>query len=398
MRIPKKTQEIPPTPIDLINSRANIHRANGKDIINMGQGMPGFAPIAPVKEIALNYLDKPDTNSYSLDAGLPALRQELARFLINRQNIVFDPETEILITAGGNQAFVLSILTLLEPGDKVLLPSPVFFNHAMAIKALGCEPIEIPLDPHTGFQLTMDDLQPYLNSDPKMLVIVSPNNPTGAVYQPDSLLAIAHELAARNITIVNDETYGVFTYDNARHFSLASVPELRSHVITINSFSKSFSLGGWRLGYVIGDATFIQHAIKIQDSMIICAPVIAQKIVTHILENFPDDVLTQRVQILNERRLTLADNLVDKIPSFSWQPTCGAIYAFVHVKDCTDSTALALDILDNTFVSTIPGNAFGKNWEGYLRLSYGNVTATDLQQACNRLKVYFEQIPSKHSG
>jgi len=388
MNIPQRIRNIAPAFMDELGARVAALRNEGADVINLGQGVPGFPPVATAMEAACQALAEPSTHVYSADAGLLPLRQALSEWLADHNGLAADPETEMVITAGGNQAFFLALLTLLEPGDKVLLPSPFYFNHEMSIRIVGAVPIEVPLREETGFQLTFDDLEPYLKMQPRAMVLVSPKNPTGAVYYSEELERIAGAAAARGMAVIFDETYQAFLYDGAQHLSPGSIPEARSHVITVGSFSKTFSLAGWRVGYLVAEPDFVQQAIKVQDSMLVCAPVISQRAALGALKT-PLEELTQRRAVLSERRQLMAQRLAE-IPRLRWHPTKGAYYAFVRVEGCTDSAALAWDLLDRAHLAVVPGSYFGRNGEGFLPLSYGSVERSDLEQACGRLARYFD--------
>ncbi|HET8843564.1 MAG TPA: aminotransferase class I/II-fold pyridoxal phosphate-dependent enzyme [Ktedonobacteraceae bacterium] len=391
MHVSEKVRRIAPAPIDIVNARVRGIRAAGGTVINLGQAVPGFSIVPEASENARQVLDEEDTHIYSADAGILPLREALSKTMWQRNKVEVDPQREVIITAGANQAFMLAMLTLLEPGDKVLLPSPFFLNHAMAVRIAGGVPIEIPLSEESGFQLRLEDVVPYLDTKPRALVIVSPNNPTGAVYDPVEIQQIAHTLAPKGIALISDETYQYFTYKGSQHFSPASLPEVRPQVITIGSFSKTFNMTGWRVGFLIAEPDFIQEAIKVQDTMLICAPVIAQKAVLGVLQEIPR-FLEQRLEILGRRRKLFIERLAD-IPQLNWHPTNGGFFAFTRVEECRDSMSLALNILDSTHVATIPGSAFGQYSEGYLRLSYGSVELADLEEACNRLAHYFKTAP-----
>lgn len=389
MNIPQRVRNIAPAFMDQVGARVAALRDEGADVINLGQGVPGFPPVATAMEAARQALAEPSTHVYSADAGFLPLRQALSEWLAEHNGLASDPETEMVITAGANQAFILALLTLLEPGDKVLLPSPFYFNHEMSIRIVGAVPIEVHLREETGFQLTLDDLEPYFKMQPRALVVVSPNSPTGAVYDPEKLERITRALAARGVSIIFDETYQSFLYDGAQHLSPGSIPEARSHVITVGSFSKTFSLAGWRVGYLIAEPDFVQQAIKVQDSMLVCAPVISQRAALGALKT-PLEELNRRRAVLSERRQLVAQSLAE-IPRLHWHPTSGAYYAFVRVEGCTDSAALAWDLLERAHMAVVPGSIFGRNGEGFLRLSYGSVERSVLDEACGRLARYFER-------
>ena len=386
MQIAERVRTLTPALIDVIKARTDELRQAGADIVNLGQAIPNLPPSPKALEAARRALVEPDTHVYSPDAGLLALRQALAAALAREHDLSADPEREILITAGANQAFLLALLTLLEPGDRVVLPGPYFFNHEMAVRIASGIPAEAPLDPAAGFQLRVEDLRPYLKGA-RAVVLCSPNNPTGTVYDPAELARLARELAARDIALLVDETYRHLVYGEARYFNPAALPEAHDTVITVGSFSKSYSLTGWRVGYMVAPALFVEEAIKVQDTMIICAAVVAQKAALGALQEGPEFIVARRAALDRRRRL-LAQGLA-AIPSLHWQPTEGAFFAFVRVEGCTDSLQLAMDVLGQAHVVTIPGGLFGPAGEGYLRLSYGSVEEEELVEACGRMGRFF---------
>jgi len=389
IEIPRRVRELVAPQFDIINSRAAAWRERGADVVNLGQAVPGFPPPAAALAAAVNALADGNTHVYSADAGLPELRETLCRRLASQLQVRVEPEREMIITAGANQALLLALLTLLEPGDEVVLPSPYFMNHEMAVRAVGAVPVEAPLAEDTGFALHLADLEPFLSSHTRAVVVVSPNNPTGAVYSPAELEKVGRAMLARGIYVLADETYMHFVYETARHYSLASLPEWRAGVLVCGSFSKSFAMTGWRAGYLIAPAEVITEALKIQDAMVICAPVITQKAVLAAATtewNYSQQFLPE----LNARRRYVRDRLKE-IPSLAWHPTEGGFFAFVRVAGCDDAERLAMDVLDREHVVTIPGNFFGRSGQGFLRLSYGAVDIPALREAFDRLQRCFGQ-------
>ncbi len=387
--IASRIREIAPPHIDVLNTCATELRAAGKDVISLGQAIPGFAPPSVSLEAAHEAIHQADTHIYSADAGIPQLRRALSMKLGQDFGVVADPEREMIITAGGNQAFMLALLTLLEPGDEVLLPTPYYLNHEMGIRTVGCTPVEVPLQESGGFSLTLENITPYLTSNTKALVVVSPNNPTGAVYSENELRRIVHAMAARDVTVISDETYQHFLYDGRTHFSIGSLGDEKAHVIIVGSLSKSFAMTGWRIGYMIAHAAFIEQAMKVQDSMVICASVVGQLMATAAVEQAWAYPLTYN-GLFNQRRLFL-EQRIKSIRGLHWMPTHGGFFAFVRVEGCTDSIRLSGQILDDAHVVTTPGRIFGKAAEGFIRLSYGSVDQTRLEEACDRLEEYFSQ-------
>ena len=416
MRLPIRVQNIAAAQFDILNTRAAELRAAGHRVISLGQALPGFGPPPAAIAAAHAALDTAEAHIYSADAGLIGLREALCEKLGTANGCPEPAEMggataneirpdEVIITAGGNQAFMLALMTLVDPGDEVLLPAPYFVNHEMAIAAFGAVPREVPLDEARAFAVRWDDLAPHLTSRTRAVVICTPSNPTGAVIAADEITRLVRELAARGVVLFSDETYGRFVYGeqgrpegrplqgNGRplHLSAANraasacdVPGWRENVVVLGTFSKSFGMTGWRVGYMIADRRVCDEAIKIQDAMVICAPVVSQRGVEAAIRESWDYPLTFRDELIARRQL-LIDGLA-KIPRLHWTPTGGGFFAFVRVEGCTDSARLANEILEQAHVVTIPGSTFGRSGEGFIRLSYSAVSRDELSEAVERLQ------------
>jgi len=372
-------------PFDILNQKAAALRQAGHRVISLGQAVPGFPPPPAALEAAHRALADPNVHRYSADAGLLSLREALCGRLREYLDVEAAPD-EVVVTAGGNQAFMLAALTVLDPGDDVLLASPYFVNHQMAIGAAGAIPIEVPIKHDTGFRARWSDIEPFLTPRTRAVVLCTPSNPTGAVIERAELERVVRETSARGITVICDETYMHFVFDGV-HTSAGSVPGWQKNVIIIGTFSKSFAMTGWRVGYLLADRQFCEEAIKVQDAMIICAPVISQMAVEAAIR---DDwnYIARFHEELRKRRSALQAALA-RIRALHWEPTGGGFFAFVRVPDTAHSEALATAILDRAHVVTIPGSAFGSWGEGFLRLSYGAVDAGELVDACDRLGEFF---------
>ena len=372
-------------PFDVLNEKAASLRRRGHNVISLGQAVPGFGPPPAAIEAARRALSDPATHRYSADAGLLTLREALCDAFGREQGIAAEPD-ELIVTAGGNQAFMLAAMTLLDPGDDMLLVSPYFVNHAMAIQAVGATAIEAPVSDRTTFRARWSDIADRITARTRAVVLCTPSNPTGAVVPAAELARIVRELSSRGITLVSDETYLHFVY-GATHASAASVEGWRRNVVVVGTFSKSFGMTGWRAGFVLADAGLCAHALKIQDAMVICAPVISQIAAEaavrdnwNYAHSFHGDIQT--------RRAALEAGLAE-IPCLERSAAGGGFFTFVRVDGCRDSMALAAEILEQVHVVTIPGATFGSAGEGFLRLSYGAATVEQLTEACGRLRSFF---------
>ena len=372
-------------PFDVINHRAAVLRQQGKDVISLGQAVPGLPPPPAALAAARASLSNPDVHRYAADAGLPTLRDALCAALA-REFAADVTADEVIVTAGGNQAFMLAVMTVVDPGDEVVVPGPYFVNHEMAIRAAGAVPVEAALDESAGFRARWRDIAPHITPRTRAVVVCSPSNPTGAVTSGDDLADIVRELAARRIVLLFDETYMHFVFDGV-HVPPTSLPAWRDTSVVVGTFSKSFAMTGWRVGYLIGSPDVVAQAIKIQDAMIICAPVVSQVAVEAAIR---EDWNYARAfdPELRSRREALGAGLA-RIPGVSWAPAGGGFFAFVRTSHERDSEKLASAILESVHVVTIPGRAFGESGEGHLRLSYGAVSVDVLTEACDRLGRFF---------
>jgi aspartate/methionine/tyrosine aminotransferase len=381
VRIPERVHRIEQPQFDVLNDVAARWRAKGADVITLGQGLPGFDPPDIAVAALRQSLSDPSSHIYSADAGIVELREALARSL-GALGAAVEPEREIIITAGGNQALQLALTTLVDPGDEVILISPFFLNHEMAIQSVGGVPVEAAVPAARGFVPRWDDVLPHLSARTRALILVTPSNPTGAVTPPGDVRGIVAECRARGIAVFVDETYLRFTYETSPATALA-IPEWRDTVVVIGSFSKQFAITGWRCGYLIANSDVIAQAMKIQDVMVICAPVPVQRAVAVVLEREPD-YATRWLPELRQRRNVLLDRL-GTIPGVAAVRPSGAFFIMARLAGVSDSRQCALELLEREHVVTIPGAFFGRAGEGYLRLSYGAATQDRLTVACDRI-------------
>jgi aspartate/methionine/tyrosine aminotransferase len=386
MRIPERVRAIELPQFDVLNDVAASWRARGADVITLGQALPGFAPPPAAIAALQRALSDPSSHIYSSDAGLFELRAALAIF-VGTLGASVDPEREIVITAGGNQAFQLALTTLIDPGDEVILPAPYFLNHEMAVRSVGAVPVEAPVPAARQFAPSWDDVAPYVSLRTRAVVLVSPSNPTGAVIPRADLKRFATACAERDVVVFVDETYLHFVYDGEPSTAVA-LPNWRDTFVVLGSFSKAYAVTGWRCGYLMAPAAVISEAMKIQDCMLICAPVPVQRAITAVLEQEPR--YPQRwLPELKARRDFLVSALagIDGIDAVN---PAGGFFIMAKVAGCLDSRALAMSLIENQQVVTIPGRFFGETGEGYLRLSYGATTIDRLGEACGRLAKFVD--------
>jgi aminotransferase len=387
VQIPSRILALELPPFDPLNTRAAQLRASGHQVISLGQALPFYPPPVSVLRAAQAGLERADVHAYSTDPGRPSLRRVLAERLREHARIDCGAD-DVLITAGANHAFTTALTTLVSAGDEVVLPAPYFTNHQMAIQAAGAIAIEAPVSDRESYNVTWEDIAPALTERTRAVVLCNPSNPTGAPVNAAAGTRVVSELARRGILVISDETYMHFVY-GSEHWSAASVTDWRRNVIVVGTFSKSFAMMGWRIGFMLADAPVCAQATKVQDAMIICAPTISQMAAEAAVRDDWDYPRRFHPDLL-ERRRRLADALT-RSAGVSWVPTGGGFFAFARIDGCTDSNALALRLLDEAHVVTIPGSSFGRSGEGCLRLSYGSVDADALTEAVDRLTAFLHR-------
>lgn len=385
--IPDRVRRVAMPPIDALNTRMAELNAVGRDVISLGQSVPFFGPPPDMVDAVAAALRDfgPRLHTYGPDAGIPELREALSRKLSDFNSIEADPATQIMVTPGSNQAFMATMMTLLEPGDEVAIASPYYFNHHMAIELCNGVVRPVPLSEETGFQMRAEDVERALTPRTRAVVIISPNNPTGAVYAPEQIAAITDLATRRGIYVVSDDAYETFCYDGASHVSAASVAERPELVVSLGSLSKTLGMTGWRIGHIAASPDFIRQALKVQDATAICAPIIAQVAAVAALEHMPQYPQSMIPEL--DRRRSLFESALAEISQLHWRKTDGALFAMVRA-DGSDAN-LAWDIMERVGVLTVPGDAFGERWSGYLRISYGCGEGQRYEEALDRLGAYF---------
>ena len=357
------------------------------DFLDLGQGIPGHIPPEDAITALKDRLQHPSTHLYTPDQGLLELREELSLYLRQHTGIDVNPQNELVITAGANNAFAGTILTLVKPNENVIMPSPYYFNSAMAIKLAGANVVEVPTGP--GFQPDPADIEKAINEKTRAIFIVSPNNPTGAVYDKKTVDKIVDLCIQHDIVLISDETYSRMVFDGAAHYSPRLRRDAANHAIALGSFSKDFGMSGWRVGFIVGPKEFTDEFLKVQDTVSICAPTAGQLLALDVLKNSLD-VIEQEIERLNLLR-DLAYLRIREIDQLEMDRTSGTFYMFPRVKGCEDSRALVMDILQSTGTLVLPGVIFGEPGEGHIRISIGPLTPEAVDEAFDRLGKYFDK-------
>lgn len=356
------------------------------DVISFGQGIPSLDMPGEIKKKIANVIVHSDVCKYSVSQGLLPLREKIAKKL-SALGIYADPRTEILVTAGAMEGVFCAIMTIVEEGDEVIILTPGFSSHIEQVRLAGGVPVFSWLKENDGWSLNIEDIEKKISTKTKALILSSPNNPTGSVFREAELQKIAELCREKDIMILCDDPYNFLLYDDAEYFSVASIPEMKDHIIACFSFSKEFAMTGYRLGYVHAAAGILNQMMKIHDACCICAPTVSQHLGMIALDS--GDVITgQVIRSMSENRTLLMEGL-DTIKGVSYVVPKGAYYLFLRYKKDVDSVTMALDILKSARVELVPGSAFGPAGEHHLRLSFGG-KPKEITEGVMRLKKYFE--------
>ncbi len=358
--------------------------------VNLAWGLPSFeTPLHIRKRIAEELLRNPTIGKYAPPPGLPGLKAKIAERLKEQKGIKVDPQSEIIITAGGMQALMMAWMTVVEPGDEVLIASPGFSSHYEQVYLAGGVPVAVPLVEEQGWRMDIDAYKRAVTEKTKALVIVNPSNPTGSVVGEGELRAIAELALEHDLFVITDDPYEVYVYDELDLFHMLRLPELRKQVIACASFSKEFAMTGWRVGWILAEEGIINQMLKVQDSFVICAPTISQVASLIALEESYEPTL-RMVEEMKHRREIICARL-DRLPGlFSYQKPQGAYYIFPKIlpEEMQNSVDFCVRLLRESGVVTVPGSAFGPTGEGHIRMSYC-FTREEINEALDRIETWW---------
>ena len=356
---------------------------NFPNVVNLCVGEPDFTTPSFIIEEAFEAAQSGATH-YTANAGVLELREEISKKYKKEQGMHYAPDKEVLVTVGAMEALFLALMSIVNQRDEVLLPDPFWPNYEAQVLLAGGKPIFVPTKEEEGWVLHPDRITPYLSPRTKAVILNSPANPTGCVYGPKELEQIATMVKDHNLVVISDECYEKIIYQG-RHQSIASLKDMRSRTIIINSFSKAYAMTGWRVGYALGDEEVIKQMTKLQEDVASCASSVSQEAALAAIRS-GDKATEEMLQQYRLRRSLLLEE-IEKTPMISCSSPQGAFYAFINIKKLNQrSWDVALKWLREAGVATVPGSAFGKEGEGYLRISFA--TGED------KIKEAFERVRS----
>ena len=392
MTISERAKNINPSQTLAITAQALKMKRYGKKVISFGAGEPDFNTPENIREAAISAIKKGFTH-YTTNSGIIELKEAIAEKLKKDNNIEYKT-SEIMVSTGAKQCLFNTILTICNPGDEVLLPIPCWVSYTEQIKFAQAVPVFIPTYYHEAFKLNAKQVEEKITPRTKLIILNSPNNPTGAVYDLEELKKIAQLLLKYNIYCICDEIYEKLIYDEAKHLSMASLgEEVKNKIITINGVSKSYAMTGWRIGYAAASEEIIKGMSKIQGHSTSNPNSIAQKASVEALGGKQDTIETMRKEFDKRRRYMVTR--LNEIEGISCLMSPGAFYAFPDVKEILEreidyngniiknSFDLSNYILKEAEVAVVPGIAFEA--EGYLRISYAT-SMENIKEGLDRIE------------
>ena len=383
-----------------INARLNqlppaiLHKflelATDPTILSLSVGEPDFPTPFHVRQAAIDAIQEGKT-FYTPSRGLMSMRKEIANVMARKYHLTYDPATEIIVTFGASEALEATFITLLNPGDEVILVTPVYVTYEPILIMAGATVVHVPTDHTTGFKLTPDALRQAITDKTKLIVLNYPNNPTGGIMTHKDYEGIAEVLRETDAYIVSDEIYSELIYD-AQHASIAQFEDLKSRTVVINGFSKAYAMTGWRLGYLCANAEHVNAIGKYHSNAILCPPTISQFAGIEALKNGDEDIKHMREEYDIRRRY-----VVDRLNKMGLPCAIpqGAFYAFPSIEATgMDSLTFCQQLLDKKRVAVIPGIAFGAAGDRYIRFSY-SYSIKHIEEALDRIEAFMSELSTK---
>ncbi|MGA2767040.1 MAG: pyridoxal phosphate-dependent aminotransferase [Candidatus Bathyarchaeia archaeon] len=359
-----------------------------KDVIKLTSGEPDFLTPDHIREAAKRALDEGNT-FYTPTGGIPEFREAVAE-KIQREQDVDLRSSEVIATPGAIQGIFLAIMGVINPGDEVLIPDPCYVGYPVCIRFAGGIPVPIPLKEEEGFRLEPSEIEKRITKASKMIILNSPSNPTGMVIDRKDIVAIADITKKKNLIALTDEAYEKIVYDGVRHSSILSVPDMKERTILIGSFSKTYAMTGWRIGYLAAKKSLVDDLLQIQSSIVLCTNAVVQKAAVAALRG-PQGCVSEMVKEFDKRRRFIVGR-INSIDGLSCQLPKGAFFVFPNVKAFgLDSLKMTQFLIEKAKVAVYPGIAYGNLGEGHIRLTYA-ASIKQIEIALQRIEGSLEKL------
>jgi aspartate/methionine/tyrosine aminotransferase len=351
-------------------------------VISLGQGVVRYGPPQEAVNQINTFFTDPHNHKYALVQGIPVLLDQIKIKLAAENGISANGASAVMVTAGSNMAFLNTILTISDPGDEIILQTPYYFNHEMAVTIADCKPVCVPTD--ENYQLNLDAIESAITPKTQAIVTISPNNPTGAVYSEDSLRAVNMICQNRGLYHIHDQAYEYFTYDGVTSFSPGSTEGSDKYTISLFSLSKAYGFASWRIGYMVAPSHLYESLKKVQDTNLICPPVISQWAAAAALKK-GKDYCKPYVEELGDVRKMILEKL-NPFQNLIMVPVpYGAFYCLLRVKTDLNAMTIVERLIREYKVAVIPGFTFGIEEGCYLRVTYGAMDKHTVLEGVDRL-------------
>ena len=356
-------------------------------VISLGVGEPDFPTPWEIRNAGIRSLENGKTR-YTANRGLETLCREIADYQLRKYDLSYDPKTEIMVTVGGSEGIDAAIRATVTPGDEVIIPQPSYVCYEPLVRLAGGVPVILETTAADDFKVTPQMLSGALTNRTKLLILPYPCNPTGAIMEKTDLEALAAILRGTNVVVLSDEIYAELTFGGLRHCSIASLEGMKERTVVVNGFSKAFSMTGWRLGYACAPEPILRQMVKIHQYAIMCAPTTAQYAAVEALRNGDDAVAAMKAEYDMRRRLIVGG--FNEI-GLSCRTPLGAFYAFPCIRPTgMTSEEFCEKLLYSQKVALVPGTAFGKGGEGFVRASYCYSTE-HISEALRRIALFLQE-------
>lgn len=358
------------------------------NVISLGVGEPDFQTPWPIRKAGIESLEKGKTK-YTSNWGIDRLRSEIAGYVERKFGPKYCPDEEILVTVGGSEAIDMCIRAVVNPGDEVIIPQPSYVCYEPVTRLAGGIPVIIETKAENDFKVTPEELENAMSERTKLLILPYPCNPTGAIMEREDIEKLYDVIKDTNILILSDEIYAELTFGGKKHVSPAAVEGMWERTVTVNGFSKAFSMTGWRLGFACGPREIMDQITKIHQFAIMCAPTTSQYAAIEALRGCDDDVEYMVKEYDMRRRMMVSG--FNKIGLECREPK-GAFYAFPSIK-CTGMTSdeFCERLLYSKNVAVVPGTAFGASGEGFIRASYC-YSVEHIKEAVSRIGEFLKEL------
>ena len=389
-KIAARMNRMAPSGIRKVNEKALEMERAGERVLHFEIGRPDFDTPEYIKRAAERALAEGKVH-YTSNFGLMELRQAIADKL-KRENHVDYKASEVLVTVGLSEAVFAVLATILEEGDEILVPDPVWLNYINVPNLLGAKAIAYGLTEETGFQMDLEEVKAKITPKTRAIVIITPNNPTGGVLSEDVLRELSEIAVQNDLMVISDEVYERLVYDGAKHISIASLPGMKERTFTMNGMSKAYAMDGWRLGYVAAPEEYILAMNKFHQHNTTCAPSFVQAAAIAALNEEGDEVKEMVKEY--QRRRDYAVKAINEIPGLHCECPKGAFYIFINCKSLKmKSSDLSAFLLEEAKIALVPGDVFGPGGEGYLRMSFAN-SYENVAAGCEQLRKAVEALNS----